>query len=274
MFGNKYFSLLFLSLALGLGIASTSFAAVKDTDTDGLTDGAEHTLYHTDATKPDTDGDGIADGQEVLAQTNPLAQDTVTVTQKATPWAWYFGRSSGILAFILLTIVVINGLLISTRLVFHFLPPALNYEMHRFLAWMALLTVIGHFTSFTFDSYFHLTFLEGLVPFMAQRNFTSAIGANIGIAVGLGTLGFYIILSQIITSELKNKIVSQKTWRKLHYLSFVGYLLFLFHGIAAGTDSQTWWMIFLYSLSGALVGTLTFLRILASVRKIHANRAA
>jgi hypothetical protein len=43
-----------------------------DSDMDGLTDGQEVHIYHTNATNADTDGDGFSDGEEVLRGTNPL----------------------------------------------------------------------------------------------------------------------------------------------------------------------------------------------------------
>jgi FtsZ-interacting cell division protein ZipA len=43
-----------------------------DTDGDGLLDGDEVRLYHSDPLKSDTDGDGITDGKAVRMNKNPL----------------------------------------------------------------------------------------------------------------------------------------------------------------------------------------------------------
>ena len=43
-----------------------------DTDGDGLTDGDEVHIYHTNPLLPDTDGDGIPDGVEIQTGTDPL----------------------------------------------------------------------------------------------------------------------------------------------------------------------------------------------------------
>lgn len=49
----------------------------SDTDEDGLTDGDEVNVHHTDPLNPDSDFDGLADGTEVHAfGTNPLAADS------------------------------------------------------------------------------------------------------------------------------------------------------------------------------------------------------
>lgn len=252
-------------------------ASVKDADADGLTDAAETELYFTSPTNPDTDGDGISDLQEIKQGTSPLVVNVVSSLARQLqmdeqlPLAWYMGRASGILAFILLTIVVVNGLLMTTRLVFRFLPPALNYEMHRFFSWMALIAVVGHVVSFTFDTYLKITLMEGLIPFTLIRDFPSLGGYNLRWAIGIGTVALYGILAQVLTSQLKGSVIGQKTWRGWHYLGFPTYLLFLAHGFFSGTDSLSWWMVWLYSLSGGLVLSLVVLRIVASIRKARAK---
>lgn len=52
-------------------------ARKPDTDDDGLTDGDEVNIYHTDPTSVDTDKDGLSDGDEVtLYHTDPTETDT------------------------------------------------------------------------------------------------------------------------------------------------------------------------------------------------------
>jgi hypothetical protein len=47
----------------------------KDTDGDGLSDYEEVMVYHTHPQKPDTDGDGILDGKEIKNKTNAFSGD-------------------------------------------------------------------------------------------------------------------------------------------------------------------------------------------------------
>ena len=49
----------------------------QDTDGDGLTDGAESFIYHTNPGTNDTDGDAMLDGWEVFHGLNPLADDSL-----------------------------------------------------------------------------------------------------------------------------------------------------------------------------------------------------
>lgn len=279
---NRILSALILILLLSAAAFPTR-AAIKDADTDGLTDEAEIDTYQTDPYSFDTDGDGVPDGQEIIHGTGPLdPKSSILAPEEASsPYRilrgesvfWYIGRASGIFAFILFTIVVMNGLLMTTRLVFKILPPALNYEMHYSFSWVALLATLIHIASFTFDKFFHLSWAEALVPFMIKRDFASGLGFDMRWAVGTGTAAFYGILTLIITSEMKLRgKMSHMLWRATHYASFATYALFLLHGITAGTDSQQWWMIWIYSLSAFLVGSLIILRIFASIKKRHAGR--
>ena len=92
--------------------------AIKDTDVDGLSDTAEINTYHTDPFVFDTDGDGRGDGDEILDGTDPLDKESSQIAVLTRPdpgligspekFAWYVGRASGILAFTLLTGVVVS----------------------------------------------------------------------------------------------------------------------------------------------------------------------
>lgn len=53
------------------------YTAERDSDGDGIPDGLESDVTHTDPNNPDSDGDGLSDGLEVNTyRTNPLVSDT------------------------------------------------------------------------------------------------------------------------------------------------------------------------------------------------------
>jgi len=56
---------------------------VADTDGDGLLDGDEVNVYHTNALLADTDGDGIPDGVEVGTASNPLDRNSYDLKKAA-----------------------------------------------------------------------------------------------------------------------------------------------------------------------------------------------
>lgn len=263
------------SVWFGAG-SSLAQAAVQDTDLDSLTDESERSVYGTDPTLFDSDGDGIGDGEEVLDSTNPLdpgSSHLATLKTSADPGilgegdkrAWYFGRASGLAAFLLFTLVVIYGLLSKSQLLIRTLPGATLTAVHEYLSLSALAVGIAHIASFFFDRYMHISIVEALVPFYLRRDFSSALGLDIGIAIGLGILALYLGLILVLTSLYRHKL-PLKLWRGLHYLSFAFYLLIILHGLAAGTDSTNTWIQAMYGGSFAIVMLLVIVRISAAVK--------
>lgn len=283
---NKKTLFLFVSIVLlgGSLCPLLGEAATQDSDFDGLADEAEQTLYMTDAFVADTDADGILDGAEVIAETNPLDASNsqlATLTQPdpgilgdSKMFAWYLGRSSGIFAFILLTLVICFGLLISSRFMTKLFLPATIYDTHRFLSFMAVIAVFVHGTSFLFDDFFRLSLAEALVPFLLEREYASALGFDIGKTVGIGIVALYFLLLLVLTSEFRSKM-SPKLWRATHYTSFVAYLLFIGHGIMSGSDSKEWWMQAIYAVSAISVFGLILFRVVFRniIPKMKATRA-
>lgn len=264
-------------------VASQTSAVVKDSDVDGLSDEGEVVTYFTDPSVYDTDGDGVGDGEEVMAETDPLdvksspfsvPEPSFGIFGDPAKFAWYFARATGILAFILLTIVVIHGLIISSRAFIRMYPAAIALETHRFLSWAALGIVVLHFGSFLFDDFMRMSVAEIFIPFLLQRDFKTLLGYDIGLVTALGIIAFYLIVILILTSEFRSKM-SAKLWRTIHYSSFVAYPLFLIHGILTGTDSREWWMQAMYILSGISVFALIVTRIVFRniLPKIRARRA-
>lgn len=268
---HKVFLLLFSALfVLGFG-AHSAAALVKDSDVDGLSDDAEAGQYQTDPQVFDTDDDGRGDGDEILDGTDPLDAESSRIATLSAPdpgirgnpkqFAWYLGRASGIFAFILLTGGVVFGLVISSRAFIKIVPGALAYEVHRFIAWLALATVVLHFSSFFFDDFLQLKVMEALVPFLMSRDLKTTLGFDVGITAALGIIAFYLMIILVLTSEFRAKI-SLKVWRRIHYVSFLTYILFVLHGFLSGTDSEEWWMQVIYSVSVSIVAFLILIRII------------
>lgn len=261
-------SLLLLIFSLGTHFAD---AAIKDSDVDGLSDNAEMNQYYTNPQVFDTDNDGRGDGDEILDGTDPLDKESSRIAMLSAPdpgifgspqkFAWYLGRASGILAFILLSGVVIFGLIISLRAFIKVVPGALAYEVHRFIAWLALATIVLHFSSFFFDDFLRLNVMEALVPFALSRDLKTTLGFNVGNAAALGIIALYLIIILVLTSEFRARM-SAKVWRRIHYTSFIAYILFLLHGFMSGTDSEEWWMLALYGISASLMIMLVLVRII------------
>ena len=282
---NKFFLLMVcLGLCTAIGFSSSALAAIKDSDYDGLSDEGEVTMYKTDPMMSDTDGDGVGDGDEIVLGTNPLdAKDfpgssegktraNASVFSSGSPFSWYFARVTGIVSFFLLTLVVVHGLVMSSRAFVRAYPAAVALEVHQFLSWAAIATVVLHFGSFLFDRYLPMTITETLIPFLFQSAVLSRLGFDLGVTVALGIIAFYLMLVLTLTSTYRSKM-PLKLWRAIHYTSFAAYPLFLAHGILSGSDSREWWAIALYGISGSVVLILIITRLVFRNRAVRLERS-
>lgn len=182
-----------------------------------------------------------------------LAQ-ALAITEK-TPW--YFTRSAGTVAYLLLASSTIWGLLLSTKLLKDHIPAALSLAMHNILSWLAVVLTSLHALALLWDSYYSYSLADLTVPF---------IGPYKPGWVGLGIIGFYLMFLTSLSFNFRKQI-GQKRWRQLHYLTFGVYLLATVHGVTAGTDSGNLGMQLLYWGSGLLVLFLTNFRLLVGKGK-------
>lgn len=267
--------LLIVSIFIMPTFVNAQEAPLKDTDLDGISDTAETTIYKTDPTKPDTDGDGVLDYQEIIDKTNPLdknsskllnakqAQDAPIISLNS-PYMWFIGRISGIASFIMFTVVICFGLLMTSKILLKYraMMPSDALDTHMFTAtFVAFSLLIIHIISFIFDDYIKLKIPEIFIPFLLKRELMSSLNFNLSLPVALGVISFYLAIVLLVTSHLRNKIVSNAVWRKIHYSSFLFYILFVIHGITAGTDTKEPWMLLIYSTSVILVVGLILLKI-------------
>jgi len=187
---------------------------------------------------------------QVLAQALALTEKT----------PWYFTRSAGTVAYLLLSSSTIWGLLLSTKLLKDHVPAALSLAMHNILSWLAVVLTSLHALALLWDSYYSYSLADLTVPF---------IGPYKPGWVGLGIIGFYLMFLTSLSFNFRKQL-GQKRWRQLHYLTFGFYLLATIHGVTAGTDTGNLGMQVLYWGSGLMVLFLTNVRLLVGKGKISA----
>lgn len=176
--------------------------------------------------------------------------NALALTEK-TPW--YFTRSAGTVAYLLLAGSTLWGLLLSTKLLKETIPAALSLAMHNILSWLAVALTGLHAVALLWDSYYTYTLADLTIPF---------VGPYRPGWVGLGIIGFYLMFLTSLSFNFRKQI-GQKRWRQLHYATFGVYILATVHGVMAGTDSSNLGMQVLYWGSGLLVLFLTNFRLLA-----------
>ena len=153
------------------------------------------------------------------------------------PVVWLVARASGLVAFGLLTLSMWLGLALSTRLLGPRRQKAL-FGWHRTLVWTALSMVGLHLAAVLADPVLHFGLPAVLVPFAAPWK-------PVGVAAGV--VGGWLALGLALSFRAK-KWLGHRTWRSLHYGSFVAFAIFLGHALAVGTD--------LKGLGGPILATL------------------
>ena len=164
---------------------------------------------------------------------------------------WFVSRASGLVAFLLLTGSVLFGLLMSTRASDGVLPRPAVFAVHQFTSVLTLSLLALHAASLLFDGFLHFTPLSLLVPF---------VGPYRPLWVGLGVAGAWS--TAIVTGSFwARRRLGQRSWRRLHYLSFFAWTASLVHGFAAGTDTQLAPVLWMYVLCAGAVASLVAYRI-------------
>jgi sulfoxide reductase heme-binding subunit YedZ len=141
---------------------------------------------------------------------------------------WQFIRSSGIMAYILFTISTLWGLALSSKIVKDWSPGTLSMLMHTTVSWLGVVFAALHAILLLFDQYVPYQPAELVIPF---------IGPYRPLAVGLGTLTFWIMLLVALSFPVK-KWLGHRRWKLLHYTSYAGFFLVTAHALFAGTDAN------------------------------------
>jgi predicted ferric reductase len=176
---------------------------------------------------------------------------------------WYLSRGSGIVAFWMLWLSMVFGLLLTGKAA-RFWPGApQSLDLHQFTSLLGMGLALFHALILTGDHFINYNLAQVLIPFGGQtyRPFW----------VGVGQVAFYV--TAIVTfSFYIRKRIGARTWRLLHYASFLGYAMVMVHGIFSGTDSQSAWAVFMYWASGGVLLFLLAYRILVSLTLFSAKK--
>jgi predicted ferric reductase len=163
--------------------------------------------------------------------------------------AWYVARSSGIVAYLLLSSSVVLGALMAGRVRFTW-PRFAVEEVHRFLALLAGVFIAVHALALLLDTVVPISLAQELVPFASPyRPF----------AVGLGVLAAELMAAVGITNFFRSRL-PHRVWRRAHYLTLAVWALATVHGFLAGTDRLDPWF------AGIAVGTVAAVAMVLAAR--------
>ena len=168
---------------------------------------------------------------------------------------WYLARGAGIVAYVLLWLSIVLGLMVTGKLSRVWPGSFAAVDLHQFTSLLALAFALFHMLILLGDRYIGYSVAQLLIPF-ASTGYRP-------LWVGLGQVGLY--LTAIVTfSFYVRRRIGHRTWRFVHYGSFMVYFLVTIHGLEAGTDTRSPAMVALYGLTGLTTYALTVYRILVS----------
>ena len=170
----------------------------------------------------------------------------------ATTFTWYVVRAGGLVAFALLTLSTVLGLVLSGRVRVPGWPRFAVEDVHRFVGLAAGVFVAIHGAGLLVDDYLPFSLSQLLVPGTAPYR---------PLATALGVVALELLVALALTNRFRDRL-SYAFWRRAHYLNFAVWALALLHGVTAGTDSREPWALALYAVSAASVAGLTVWRVL------------
>jgi methionine sulfoxide reductase heme-binding subunit len=193
----------------------------------------------------------------VLGATGPRAvaalADLAQVAPSRLPWV--ATRVTAFLSYLAITGSVVYGLLLSTKMLDAIAHRPVSFALHQDLAAIGLGLAGIHVVLLGLDATVPFSFAEMLVPFVAPYQ---------PFWVGVGQLTFYVV-GIVIASFYVRRRIGQRTWRLLHYLTFLSFVGATAHGVMSGSDSGAAWAWWSYVGATTLVVFLTGYRIVTAI---------
>ena len=166
---------------------------------------------------------------------------------------WFVSRSSGIVAWVLVTMSICWGLFVSTKAVAKASSPAWLLDLHRYLGGLSIMFTGIHLAGLVGDNFVYFGWAELFVPMAADWKPGP---------VAFGIVGLYLLLAIQLTSLMMNHL-PRRLWRWVHRSSFILYFVATYHAISAGTDRSNAWFRIAALASVNVIVFLTVVLILA-----------
>jgi predicted ferric reductase len=167
---------------------------------------------------------------------------------------WYLSRGTAFVSFALLWLSMALGLMISNKMARLWPGGPVAFDLHQYTSILGLGLALFHGLILMGDQYISFSLVQVLTPFASSYE---------PYWVGLGQIGIYLWLLVVLSFYVR-KTIGTKTWRALHFVSFMSFILALIHGVSSGTDTATLWAMRLYWFAGGSLLFLTLYRVLVN----------
>jgi predicted ferric reductase len=141
---------------------------------------------------------------------------------------WFVSRATGVASIVALTVVMVLGMLTSSRRPPQGIRSAVVIGLHRSLALGASAFLLVHIVTAIFEKYVSIDAISAVVPFTS--GYETAW-------VGLGTVAVDLVAAIVITSLLRHRL-PERAWRVVHLSAFAMWPIAVVHGVALGTSDE------------------------------------
>ena len=185
----------------------------------------------------------------------------------SSPVDWYAARAAGVVAYVLLTSVVLIGIAMAGKVRMRRWPRFAIEDVHRF-GGLLIGTFVGlHVLTVAIDSFTRFSIAQLLVPFAASYR---------PLWTALGIVAAELLVALAVANRYRSRL-PHRFWRRAHYLNFAVWGLATLHTVGAGTDRAAPWLVLLVVVStaggcAAVVWRVARSRSLAPARTVSARR--
>lgn len=165
---------------------------------------------------------------------------------------WLVSRAAGIVALALISLSVLIGLTMATKILRRPGLPRKLARLHEHVALAALAAIAVHGFSLLGDRWLRAGLSGIIVPFsMSYRPLFTGLGIIAAYLAALLGLSFYV-----------RRTIGTRLWRKLHRATVAVWVLGVVHTLGSGTDATTVWLRMMMLVMGAPIVFLALLRVL------------
>jgi predicted ferric reductase len=155
----------------------------------------------------------------------------VIATTDTPAFVWYIMRGSGLVALVLLSVTVALGVVGVKRWGSTRWPRIVTAGLHRTVSLLAVCFLAVHIITALIDGWIGLRWFGAIIPFESTYR---------PVWVGMGALTFDLLIAVMATSLLRRHL-SWRSWRLVHWTTWLLWPLALAHALGSGSDIGSGW---------------------------------
>jgi hypothetical protein len=176
---------------------------------------------------------------------------------------WYLARASGVVAYLLLTGVVVVGVGLAGRIRLTW-PRFAVVDIHRFGSILVGVFIGVHAATLALDSYLPFSLTQLVVLFASRYR---------PLPTALGIVAMELLIAVGITNLLRKRL-PYRVWRRAHYATLLVWLAATVHGLTVGSDRGSVWLNAVYFASITAVLAAVISRVSPRLRVYGLGRIA